>query len=240
MRETEWEITKELKNVCQQQGIKIRFLPQIIQHKKVDPMMRGIHQEYYLRERLALVKNIDWLVHEKTSLDDEDIRVDFNGDRIFESKLAKKDSVKHAEDGTTIEIKCMRSRTIGRAVAEQRAIKYRVPVELLMLHKDQYRADDFTGLITVLYNAFASKAAEGLDKRDKEFLADLKVGSLDELRQVAFFALSKKLISTKKNKVCRRRACDGCCGFVPNYPKIFFPRGSYKPLPPWCHVFLRE
>ena len=72
-----------------------------------------------------------------------------------ECKLAKKGSFRlQGCIRPFIEVKCMRSRTLGDKAAEQRSKLIGIPSTSLNIHKDQYIETDFDLVITSLANAF--------------------------------------------------------------------------------------
>lgn len=230
-----------LRLYCMEFRLRPHLLLKTLRHKKVRPMIRGIHQEYHLHD---LLTRFGLELADKSDNDDDDMTLLLHSEepRMYEanqkparteSKLAKLWGRKHTATATIIPVKCMRSRTVGQKVAEQRSIELGIPADLILKHGDQYRATDFEGVITLLSNAFDGLK---LEDRDYEFFSDLGVQSYYDLDEMPFFALAYKLVSTKENPVCRRRGCTKDCHFVPNYPEIIFPRGSDKPLPPWKKV----
>jgi hypothetical protein len=190
-------------------------------------MVRGINQEFNLQEKLCDILNLI----DKDGQEDYDLA---NKEGEFESKLAATNSAKHTLEGTYIKIKCMRSRTIGDKVAESRSKQLKIAKEVLLLHGDQYTVRDFKFLVVTLENAFCEKGVpRDLNNKDREFFKNIGIEHTSDLASIPFFCFSQDIISTKENPVCKRRKCDGNCGFIPNHPIMFFPKGSPIPEHPW-------
>lgn len=148
-----------------------------------------------------------------------------------------------------IEVKCMRSRTLGKEMQERLAPSIGVSVEQLGIHNDQYRASDFEILITSIGNAFYETDDNGLfiwkpDITGVDFLKNLSSITIHNIQNFAFHKLyvarSIDLIPHRKTNsvqevICSRSKCESRydCGFIPNYPKIFFRDNAQKPEHPW-------
>lgn len=104
-----------------------------------------------------------------------------------ECKLAKKGSFR-LQGGIRpfIEVKCMRSRTLGDKAAEQRSKLIGIPSTSLNIHKDQYIETDFDLVITSLANAFFQTNLEtGLfvwnpTPKEQIFLSKININNQEE------------------------------------------------------------
>ncbi len=204
-----------------------------------------------LSNRLSVSKKV---LNPQLGSHDEDITViDLQTQLTYriECKLAKKGSYRYLpkEQLHRIEVKCMRSRTLGKEMQERLAPLMGVSVEQLGVHNDQYRASDFELLITSIGNAFYETDDMGLfiwnpDKKGVGFLQKLSSNPINNIQNFAFHKLyvakstdllPRHTTDSTQDIICSRSKCQSRydCGFIPNYPKIFFEDNSPKPNPPW-------
>jgi hypothetical protein len=99
-----------------------------------------------------------------------------------ECKLSKKGGFHCKKGNPFIEIKCMRSRTLGEEAARQKSVLTGIPTNLLMIHNDQYTSSDFDIVITSIANAFYVTDDQGLfmwkpSQDGEEFLHRLSVNN---------------------------------------------------------------
>jgi hypothetical protein len=230
---------------CIKYNIPLNYLAEIINEPKVVPMIRGKAFEFSAMLRLQGLLSNEWIIDKPVmnaqfGFHDMDVRVKHvkTGKTIgIECKLAGKDNFKKLKNGTyQIRVKCMRSRTLGDAKVKELAPKIGVDFDLLKIHNDQYVPKNFDVVLTTIGNAFYDTNSE-TDAFDwhpnaiaEEFLEKLfKTNNPEELQSLAFnqmyLAHSKDLtISPVNNVVCSRGQCPNPtdCGFIPNYPIIYF------------------
>jgi len=230
------DFLREILEFCLKYNMQPELFFKACRHKKVIPMIRGFHQEYHLQQILERIITLE----EKTGVEDFDLCIQKNKNKI-ESKQTKANSIKHKKEGTYCIVKNHRSRTLGAEKAAQRAIELRISKELLLKHPDSYRGSDYFGIITTLENAFCENQLPiSLSDEDYCFLENIGVKSIADLANIPFWCKASNLVSTKENKTCRKRGCDGGCGFIPNYPIIFFPKGESCPQLPWRRIFAQS
>ena len=242
---------------CLKYNIPIEYLAEIVNDPKVVPMIRGKAFEYsaMLYLKTVLPAN-DWVVDKpimnaQFGLHDMDIRVQHKatGKTIgVECKLAAKGSFQVLKNGSTqLKVKCMRSRTLGDAKAQELATKIGLPVEMLKIHNDQYIPSDFQVVLTSIANAFYttntetdmfdwSPSGKGID-----FLK--YISNLSEVTDLQYFTYNQLYLATAESLAvkefsghkCSRKTCPSPnnCGFIPNYPIINFPIEGKLPLAPW-------
>jgi len=183
---------------------------------------------------------------------DTDVRVIYKPQQTeirVECKLADKESYRLMPDGRSrIQVKCMRSRTLGIEMVKELASKLRVTRKELTVHNDQYRPGDFDGVITSIGNAFYRTKEDGRfewnpTNKEVDFLKGIGGTHADNLKEFAFFqmyaARAKDLAVSRKNGVqCTRRKCErkNSCGFIPNYPVIEFAPDNPQPLARWLLI----
>jgi len=168
-----------------------------------------------------------------------------------ECKLAAKGRFRlHKKRGYEIRVKCMRSRTVGEGIAERMSEILNIPKNIILVHSDQYLPQDFDVVVTSIGNAFyATNSETGLfewspNKTGGKFLEMLRGQQNNvDLKDFAFYSLyiapTRSLAITKENKVkCSRRKCKNPenCGFVPNYPSIWFNLDAGQIQPPWLSI----
>ena len=210
-------------------------------------MIRGKAFEFSAYEKLLeVLDNKKWLVEKpivnaQFGVHDEDVRVthlETNTRISIECKLAAKGRFRKQKDGSYyIFVKCMRSRTLGDTRIAQLAPKIGVSKQVLKVHNDQYVQSDFDLVLTSIGNAFYatnpktnrfewSPTIEGI-----RFLK--KMSNTQEETLLKDLAFNRMYIITSKNLTikngswhkCTRKGCTNKenCGFIPNYPKIYFP-----------------
>jgi len=238
---------KNITDFCKHYNIPINFLAETLNEPKVVPMIRGKAFEFSVYESLLGILNPKiWLVEKPTmnaqfGQHDEDVRITHKKSGIsisVECKLAAKGRFRKHKDGSfTIPIKCMRSRTLGDARIAQLAPIIGVTEKVLKVHNDQYVPSDFDILITSIGNAFYetnletdmfewSPTEEGESFLKKMFNKRRKT-NLKDLTFNRMYVTTSENIAIKKGAwhKCTRKACKAksSCGFIPNYPKIYFP-----------------
>ena len=112
-------------------------------------------------------------------------------------------------------------------------------------YNDQYVANDFDFVITSIANAFYETEEEtGLyywspSQEAKKFLKLLGVENQEEAFYKTYIARSQDLVVDENNNVrCSRKKCNNQnnCGFIPNYPYIYFNKKTGKVIEPWIEV----
>ncbi len=243
---------------CSQYNIPIEHLADTLKEPKVVPMIRGKAFEFTVLERLRVILPEDtWTVQKdimnaQLGTHDEDVTImnNLSERRIsVECKLAGKGRFKKLANGNYyINVKCMRSRTLGAAMIERLAPQLGISTEVLGIHNDQYRSTDFDLVVTSIGNAFYETDEDGLfiwapDEDGEEFLG-LLLGyhNNNELQQLAF---NKMYVNTSANlsvgngmQTCVRRKCtnQNNCGFIPNYPPIVFNGDTLQPINGWIPI----
>lgn len=257
-KEKSWENQVQL--YCEKYNIPISYLSDILSEPKVIPMIRGKAFEFSAMLRLQeILPKSDWIVDKpimnaQFGYHDIDVRVIHKKTKAIigiECKLAAKGSFRINKNGDIfMKVKCMRSRTLGENKANEVAQKLNINGELLKIHNDQYLPTDFDVVITSIANAFyqTNKETEIFDwhpsTEETIFLEKvLRCNDADMLQNKAYqhlyLAQSKDLaILEKNNLTCSRKQCTDPqnCGFIPNYPTIFFEKDTYRALKPWVIV----
>lgn len=243
-----WE--QKIQKYCDEYNIPIYYLAEIVESSKVIPMIRGKAFEFSVLEKLTMILDSKiWaistpFINAQASIHDIDVLVihKIKGTRIsIECKLAKKGGCKVSDDLTEISIKCMRSRTLGNKVIQQRAPKLKISEELLTIHNDQYLPNDFDFVITSIGNAFyethGNKFTFSPTSSQQLFLKNFPNQDLKkETYEQFYIARSADIAVARKNKViCSRKDCPErtSCGFIPNYPIIKFNSDSLIPTNKW-------
>ena len=241
-------VYKELVDYCKYYNLPINHIIETMSALKVVPMVRGICFEFTALDKLnELLSKDKWkvekpIINAQSEIQDIDVLVTHNdtGKKIsVECKLAKKESFKiRKENQPIVQVKCMRSRTVGEKAAETLAQRYNVSVDAVSRHADNYRATDFDFVVTSVGNAFWRTAEDGsyvfkLKPKEIKFLRgffnDPEL-TIDQLRQKAFnyllMARAARLTVSPQNGIeCVRRRCKKAnthksCGFIPNYPIV--------------------
>lgn len=249
---------KDIIKFCDHYNILVEYLADTLNEPKVVPMIRGKAFEFSVLKKLKdTFPGKKWdiqkiLVNAQLGSHDEDVAIVHLKSKArlsVECKLAGKGKFKKLSNGDfVINVKCMRSRTMGEAVVKRLAPQLGVSLKLLKTHNDSYRAADFDFVITSIGNAFYETDEEGLfywapDKNGIEFLSRLfKTKNEATLQKLAF---DKMYITSSKNLAvgngfhkCTRKACTkkNDCGFILNYPPINFDSKSLSPTNGWFPI----
>lgn len=252
-----WE--NKTKEFCDKYNIPLNYLADTLNEPKVIPMIRGKAFEFSVYEHLNEILDLNvWEVQKNVmnaqlGIHDEDVTVvhkesgkSFGG----ECKLAGKGRFKILPDGEAkINIKCMRSRTLGTEMVKKLAPQYGISEDVLSIHNDQYLPTDFDLVITSIGNAFYQTDEDGLmfwspNEKEIEWLKFIcETDNVDELQDAAFnkiYVISSQDVSIKTGgyQKCTRRKCENKedCGFIPNYPTLTFPKGSKNPSDGWVEL----
>lgn len=246
-----WE--QKIQKYCDEYNIPIYYLDEILKSSKVIPMIRGKAFEFSVLEKLTMILDSKiWTIstpsiNAQSSIHDIDVLVihKTKGTRIsIECKLAKKGGCKVSDDLTEISIKCMRSRTLGTKMIQQRAPKLKISEELLTIHNDQYLPNDFDFVITSIGNAFyqtyEDKFTFSPNSRQQFFLKNFPNQDLkkETFKQFYIARSTDIAISSENNVICSRKDCPEktSCGFIPNYPIIKFNSHSLIPINKWYPI----
>lgn len=250
---------QQVEEFCHRYNISISHLAQILHEPKVIPMIRGKGFEYSVMDTLQkILPSNEWRITkaalaEEASFHDTDIRVFHKrtGKVVrVECKLAKKQGYRLYPDGhSEVRVKCMRSRTLGNAKVKELAPKLGVDNKVLSIHNDQYLPSDFDIVITSIGNAFyRTDKATGLyewkpNDREKRFLEKLQASDEISLKDMAyrlmFVARTKDLAAKSSTTItCTRKQCKNKtnCGFIPNYPIIYFDATTNRPTNNWVPI----
>lgn len=252
---------KKISEICEYYKIPAEYLPEIIIDPKVIPMIRGKGFEFSVIEELKkILPKSEWeikklFINPQIGSHDADVQLIHKqtGKNIrIECKLADKESFrqkkikKTQERKITLQVKCMRSRTLGDKKTEEQAPKKGVTKQALSAHQDSYLPSDFDVVITSIANAFfRTNGATGRfvwqpTEEEKNFLRLLgcpeQVNPKDFAFSQVYLAKSSDLAVLERNKItCRRRKCQdkANCGFIPNYPILEFNPKTGESLKPW-------
>lgn len=228
-------MTKELwvgkiQAYCKKYNIPIEFLPDVINEPKVIPMIRGKAYEFSVAIILEdMLNDKEWEISKpymnaQTGLHDIDLQIKHcaTGKTIsLECKLAAKGRFKKVSNSRyKINVKCMRSRTLGKTMVEEIAPKIGVPASVLAVHNDQYRFKDFDFVITSIGNAFYETDVSGIFQwqPSRDAMLFLKTLSQEcvkedgEFQDLAFYSMyiasSRTLAILQENSIiCTRRKC---------------------------------
>jgi hypothetical protein len=239
-----------IENFFHHYDLSIQHLTEILNDPKVIPMIRGKSFEFTVQEYLSNILNQSYEVsnprlNSQSSFHDIDVSI-FNNQTnkkySAECKLAKKGSFRHKPE-PSIQVKCMRSRTLGETSAEQKAQTTGINSQILLIHNDQYIASDFDLVITSIANAFFETDERGLfiwSPSDEAalFLEALNIHNQREAFLTMYVARSHDLTANTRNKIqCSRKKCkDENCNFIPNYPRINFESKTGQPKLPWYPI----
>lgn len=251
-----WE--ENIIKFCSQYNIPIEYLADTLNEPKVIPMIRGKAFEFSVLKKLQEILHKDnWqpikdVMNAQLGSHDEDVSIinPKTGKRYsVECKLAGKGRFKKVKSGEyIINVKCMRSRTMGENIVQRLAPQLGISVESLSCHNDQYRQTDFDLVVTSIGNAFYETDDDGLfiwepTDEGKEFLSRLLGETNPELQQQAgfnkmFVASSKDLAVGNGFQKCVRKTCTDKdnCGFIPNYPPIIFDGETLRPTNGWYPI----
>lgn len=255
--DSDWK--EKIREYCQRYNIPLDYLADTMYEPKVVPMIRGKAFEFSIY--LLLQEILDpgeWEVtkpsmNAQIGFHDIDVLVTHKKtkkDISIECKLAKKGGYQIFTDGhSEIKVKCMRSRTLGTARVKEQAPKRGVSKKVLTIHNDQYLPVDFDVVVSSIGNAFyQTDKTTGIfewkpTKSEQEFLLKFKPSNKNDLRDFAFrkiyIARTKSLAVTRDSRVvCTRRGCKNKrnCGFIPNYPIIYFDAETNKPTNGWVPI----
>jgi len=251
-----WE--EKIKEYCEKYNIPIFYLADTLLEPKVVPMIRGKAFEFSVMELLQeILPNDEWqvdkqMMNAQIGFHDIDVRVvhkPTNKIIRIECKLSKKGGYRLFPDGhSEIRVKCMRSRTLGPSKVKELAPKLRVSEKVLAVHNDQYLPADFDVVISSIGNAFytTDKRTDLFEweptKTGLNFLQKLGCSNLLNSQDFAF----KKIYAVKTSDltignngiVCTRHNCKNkkACGFIPDYPVIFFDKRTNLPSNKWVPI----
>lgn len=157
-----WE--EKVKEYCEKYNIPVLYSAETLYEPKVVPMIRGKAFEFSVMMALQeILPKDEWrvdkqMMNAQTGFHDVDVRVLHKPtSKIIrvECKLAKKGGYRLFPDGhSEIRVKCMRSRTLGKAKVKALAPKFGVEEKVLAVHNDQYLPTDFDVVICSIGNAF--------------------------------------------------------------------------------------
>jgi hypothetical protein len=246
---------EKVQKYCADYNIPIEYLVDTLYEPKVVPMIRGKAFEFSVMLALQqILSPTKWDVvkpamNAQLGLHDTDVRVIHKPTRIeisVECKLADKESYRLMPNGhSRLQVKCMRSRTLGIEMVRELAPKWKVSPRQLTVHNDQYRPGDFDVVITSIGNVFYRTKDDGRFEwqptaAEEIFLNSTGGNNTNTLKEFAFFqmyaARARDLAVSRKNAVqCTRRKCEqkNGCGFIPNYPVIEFEPNNPRPLARW-------
>lgn len=243
---------KELEEFCWKYDINVHHMPYVINDPKVIPMIRGKAFEFVVKEQLDQILstsayeisnpgiNAQSTIHD---VDVEIIRKKDNKKYTVECKLAQKGSFRLKNNEASLRIKCMRSRTLGKKAAKQKAVNKGRSTEMFKIHNDQYIPGEFDLVLTSIANAFYDTDENGLyywnpSKEATEFLEAMGIADQHVAFNTMYVALGNDLSCNKKNQIqCTRRDCKKTeCNFIPNYPVVQFDIKNKKPLSPWYPI----
>jgi len=249
---------KKVVDYCEYYNIPLKYLAETMSEPKVVPMIRGKAFEFSI---MILLQNIlpkdEWEVSKisinaQSGFHDVDVQVvhlPSKKNLTIECKLASKESYRIKDGRSEVEVKCMRSRTLGISKVAALAPKLGITEDVLTIHNDQYLPEDFDVVITSLGNAFyrtdevTGRFEWQPTEREIEFLENLAGHALPNLKDFAFHkiyvARSKDLaIGATPGVTCTRRRCENKtkCGFIPNYPVISFDPITHKPRETWAVI----
>ena len=255
---TKGEWIKKIIDYCDYYNIPLAYLSETMSEPKVVPMIRGKAFEFSV---MLILQNIlpknEWkvgkiIVNAQSGLHDVDVQVIHLPSKkklTVECKLAGKERYRFRKGYNEIDVKCMRSRTLGAGKVASLAPKLGIPKDVLTIHNDQYLPEDFDLVITSIGNTFyrTEKVTGRFEWRPTEqeikFLENLSYQKSTNLKDFAFnkiyVARSKDLaIGAVPGVVCTRKLCENNhnCGFIPNYPVIRYNPITYKPTETWVEI----
>lgn len=258
---TDQQLLESLKRYCNEYDIPINRLIEIISDLKVIPMIRGKSFEFTVSDELKnILPKDNWVIHNiltnaQTGTIERDlsvIRSDLKKINV-ECKLSKNNSFQIVKDIGFFKVKCMRSRTVSdNEMAVRMAQNYGISKDLVLMHADSYRQQDFDFVIASLGNAFwvtkEGKYVFNGTETQHTFLKNLfpdNFKNFGNFQKEAFnfmiFAKSSGLIVHPNNNInCSRKKCikngtGANCEFIPNYPivginDIAQNKGSWKQI----------
>lgn len=276
----EWQ--EDLKNFCDKYNINLKNLADVLNDPKVIPMIRGKAFEFSVQTLISQILSptkyevTNPKINAQIGLDDIDVAIlDKENQKTYsvECKLAAKGEFQLENNIPKIKVKCMRSRTLGETAAQQKAKISNLNFDLLMIHNDQYRPQDFDLVVTSIANAFYETDDQGLfywnpPEKAIDFLIKINANNQEEAFYKIYVARSDQLSVNEINKTgnklikCSRtrerktgkkdeqgkeikqKTCSEVlqnlglksCGFIPNYPIIYFDPQTGNPFDPWVKL----
>lgn len=250
---------EKLRHFCDDFNIPLEYLADTLYEPKVIPMIRGKAFEFSVYQRLQEILPANTFAVEKArqnpqfGIHDEDVSLTVmpTGQRIsVECKLAGKGEFRTLKknEGFSIRVKCMRSRMLGDTMVKRLSEITGIEESVIKIHRDSYLPSDFDLVVTSIGNAFYVTQDEQFiwqpNRQALHFLGLLSDGlPPEELKDFAyhslFFAFSKDIAAMKDNLItCTRKKCPipDLCGFVPNYPYIYFEPNHAQVQPPWYPI----
>ncbi|ACK68143.1 transcriptional regulator, XRE family [Rippkaea orientalis PCC 8801] len=247
----------QLSQFCQSYDLEFEYLAEVLNDPKVIPMIRGKSFEFTVKKYISQILSpqkyeiTNPRLNAQTGVKDVDVMIinkESNQTYTVECKLAAKGSFRtNPKANPYLKVKCMRSRTLGQEAAQQRANSTGLSHELWSIHSDQYRQEDFDFVVTSIANVFYETTDDGLyqwkpDQEAELFLSKLGITNQQQAFQTMLIARSRELVSNQPNRIlynvnCTRLKCKNPnCGFIPNYPFIYFNIDTGKPLAPWIYL----
>ncbi len=243
----------ELVQFCDRYDLEVEYLTEILNDPKVIPMIRGKSFEFTVKKYISQILSDNYIITNPRlnaqigsyDLDVLVIHKQTQKQYSIECKLASKGSFRVSKEGNPyLKVKCMRSRTLGDEAAKQREKTTGISYNLWRVHKDQYRQEEFDFVVTSIGNAFYETDEKGLyfwqpTLNAQQFLEKLGIKNQAEAFSKMLIARSQDLIANENNYTsfsiqCTCRECqDLNCGFIPNYPIIYFDKNTGIPLAPW-------
>lgn len=250
---------QKVREYCEKYNIPLYYLADTLYEPKVVPMIRGKAFEFFVMIALQkILPQSDWEIKKvpmnaQLGSHDVDVKVIHRKtNRIIrvECKLTKKGSYRIFADGhSEIRVKCMRSRTLGTAKVNELAPKLGIDKKSLTIHNDQYLPSDFDVIITTIGNAFyRTDKKTGMfewspTEQEQKFLVKLFNESYENLRDSSFAKMfiaktTDITIAKTSGVICTRKKCKNKynCGFIPNYPIIYFKPNNLTTSNGWRHL----
>lgn len=249
---------RNIEKFCEHYNIPVEYLADTLNEPKVVPMIRGKAFEFTVLKKLKeLLPTKIWdvqksIMNAQLSSHDEDVTIIHLSSKTrlsVECKLAGKGRFKKLSSGDfIINVKCMRSRTMGTNIVKRLAPQLGISEQLLNIHNDQYRFNDFDLVVTSIGNAFYETDDDGLfywspDENGIDFLR--RMFNTEDQNSLQKLAFDKMYITSSKNlsvgngfHKCSRRTCPSPnkCGFIPNYPPISFNTDTLLPSNGWFPI----
>lgn len=250
---------EKIQKYCQSYNIPLDYLVDTMYEPKVVPMIRGKAFEFSVFQLLQkMLDQREWEVtkpsmNAQTGFHDIDVRVTHKRTKknvLIECKLASKGGYRVFADGhSEIRVKCMRSRTLGPAKVKELAPKWGVSERMLTIHNDQYLPGDFDIVVSSIGNSFyRTNKTTGIfewnpTKSEQAFLLKLNPAHKENLKDLAFLNIyvartASLAVTNDSGVVCTRRKCKRKtdCGFIPDYPIIYFDAETSKPTNGWVPI----
>lgn len=212
----QWQ--EDLSNFCRKYNIDLENLGDVLNDPKVIPMIRGKAFEFTIKTLISdILSSAKYeisnpRINAQSGLEDVDVAIyDKEKDKTYsaECKLAAKGEFKLENNIPRIKVKCMRSRTLGEIAAQQKSKRTNLNFELLMIHNDQYIAQDFDLVITSIANAFYETDNQGLfywcpSEEAMDFLTKINAITQDEAFYKIYVARSDQLSVNGLNKTGKK------------------------------------